>query len=82
MVVAFAQSDQAFAEFETELFALKRARNPDAKALAEAQVVVKLKNLLDSLSGGTADQATGIALISYVYNRLIPRMAQPYWQED
>ena len=43
---------------------------------------IYLDKLIDSLSGGTADQATGIALISYVYNRLIPRMAQPYWQED
>ena len=36
MVVGFANADQAFADLETELFALKRARNPDVKARPSA----------------------------------------------
>jgi hypothetical protein len=75
----------AWAAFGQKAYELKALQGgpPQDIALKASEVLTALKDLLDAISGGTADDATSVVLLGYIYRVLIPQMANaPHWQQE
>ncbi len=73
-VVAFASADQAIAALEESLENLKAAHTPDDRFEQSAIVMAKLRDVIETLSGGTLDGAANIVFLGYIYRVMIPAM--------
>jgi hypothetical protein len=80
-LVAFANADTAYAELETEIKKLPLERDRMGLFLQQGVVMEKTKNLIDAMSGGIAGDAANVAFLGFIYGEMLPKLAEPHWQD-